>query len=109
MSAAQWMAAQLQRKADGRTAMALEVPRYNPHPAGVIREGSASQAILAYLGAQQPGRFVPSAELIKATGRPHSAVSWSLVYLRGLGLVEVVPDGARNPRYNRYRLVRGAG
>lgn len=106
MSGAGWMAGQLIRIADGRTAMPLQIPRYNPRPPGVIRDGSASHAILAYM-ATRPARFVSSAELITGTGRTHAAVSWALVYLRSLDLIEAVTDEARNPRYNRYRLSRG--
>lgn len=106
MSGAGWMAGQLIRIADGRASMPLELPRYNPRPPGVIRDGSASHAILAYL-ATRPARFVSSAELITGTGRTHAAVSWALVYLRSLDLIEAVTDEARNPRYNRYRLAKG--
>lgn len=104
---ASWMTGQLLRMADGRQAMKLTEPRYNPRPAGVIREGSASHAILAYMHTR-PARFVSNAELIHGTGRTHAAVSWALVYLRSLGVIEAVADEARNPRYNRYRLVKGS-
>lgn len=88
--------------------MPLEVPRYNPRPAGVIREGSASHAILLYLSKKPATRFVSSAELISGTGRTHAAVSWALVYLRSLSLIDAVTDEARNPRYNLYRLAKGS-
>lgn len=99
------MTHQLLLIADGRKAMQLDEPRYNPRPPGVIREGSASHAILAYLD-KRPARYVSNAELIRETGRSHSSISWSLVYLRSIGLIEAVSDGARNPRYNRYRLAK---
>lgn len=105
MSGAGWMAGQLISMADGRAAMPLELPRYNPRPAGVIRDGSASHVILAYL-ATRPARLVSCAELITGTGRTHAAVSWALVYLRSIGSIEAYEDGARNPRYLKYRLKR---
>ena len=101
-----WMANELTKLAELRGGLNLLIPRYNPRPPGVIRDGSASHAILAYL-ATRPARFVSSAELITGTGRTHAAVSWALVYLRSLDLIEAVTDEARNPRYNRYRLTKG--
>lgn len=100
-----WVAGQLLRMSDARSAMPLQCPRYNPRPAGVIRQDSASDAVLSYLEAR-PGRWFTSAELIASTGRTHAAVSWALVYLRSLDVIEAAADEARNPRYNRYRIVR---
>lgn len=100
-----WIAGQLLRLADARSAMPLQCPRYNPHPPGVIWQGSASDAVLSYLEAH-PGRWSTSAELIVSTGRTHAAVSWALVYLRSLGAIEAATDAARNPRYLKYRMRR---
>lgn len=104
MSGAGWMAGQLLRMADGR-AMKLEQPRFNPRPPGVIREGSATDAVLQVLE-KHPGRFFTCCELISRTKRTHASVSWALLYLRGQGLVHVTGDGARNPRYLRYRIFK---
>lgn len=99
------MAGQLLRMADGRTAMKLEQPRYNPRPPGVIRDGSATDSVLRVL-TSHPGRFFTACELISRTNRSHAAVSWALLYLRAQGLVLVSGDSARNPRYLRYRVVK---
>jgi DNA-binding transcriptional ArsR family regulator len=77
------------------------VARFNPRPAGVIREGSASDAILKCL--RETGGFKTEAQILLKTGRSHSAVSWSLLYLQRLGLVEAMPETHRNSRYQRYR------
>lgn len=78
--------------------------RFNPRPAGVIREGSASDAVLHVL--KECGGFRTEAQLIWITKRSHSAVSWALIYLIRLGLVESRPDTVRSSRYKKYRAVR---
>jgi hypothetical protein len=105
MSGAQWMAGQLLRMADGRSAMPLENTRYNPRPPGVIRQGSASDEVLRIL-TENPNRYFTYAELRARCARSHAAMSWACIYLRRLGVVEVVGDGARNPCYLRYRIAR---
>jgi hypothetical protein len=77
--------------------------RFNPRPPGVIREGSASEAVLMVLRSA-PG-FRTEGQLVFATKRSHAAVSWALLYLQQLGLVKAVPDVARNTRYKRYACV----
>ena len=105
MSGAGWMARQLLTMADGR-AMRLEQPRYNPRPPGVIREGSATDEVLKLLSAY-PGRFFSYAEIrARCRHRSHAALSWGLIYLKRMGLVQVVGDDARNPQYLRYRIAK---
>ena len=100
-----WTASQLALIAEKRAVgLGLQTPRYNPRPAGVIREGSATDAELAILAARR-GMFMSHAQIAKATGRSIKAVDWALLYLRSQGLVECVPDAARNPRYLRYRAL----
>lgn len=108
MTTAAWMAEQLQRAADGRRAMALTVPRYNPRPAGVIREGSATDAVLCTLR-QRPGAWLTHAQILVLTQRGTKAICWALLYLKANGLVESAPDESRNARYQRYRLIMGRG
>ena len=86
-------------------APAAPVRRFNPRPAGVIREGSTSEAILAYLR-EVPG-FKTEAQIIWKTRRSHSAVSVALLYLIRQGLIESRPDPTRSTRYKRYRAIRG--
>lgn len=71
---------------------------------GVLMEAGASMAVLKYLRVE--GEYRVAAEIIQGTGRSHSAVSWALLFLRRIGLVESVPDSRRNPRYLRYRARR---
>jgi hypothetical protein len=99
---ADWMAGQLIRMADGR-AMKLEQPRYNPRPPGVIREGSATDAVYQVLHAN-PKRFFTCGELMNRTKRSHAAVSWALIYLRDvLHVVETTSD-SRQGNWLRYRF-----
>lgn len=106
MTSAAWMAEQLQRAADGRRAMVLNVPRYNPRPAGVIREGSATDAVLSALQ-QRPGAWLTHAQILVLTQRGTKAICWALLYLKAQGLVESTADESRNARYQRYRLAKG--
>lgn len=108
MTTASWMADQLQRAADGRRAMPLEVARYNPRPAGVIREGSASHTTLAALQAR-PGQWLTHAQILHITGLGTKAACWALIYLTAQGHIESTPDDSRNARYRRYRAAKPQG
>ncbi len=99
---ADWMAAQLL----ARTPVALEVPRYNPRPAGVMREGSATKAVWDVLRAR-PLMFFTHAQIMASTRRSAKSVDWALIFLRSQAMVESVPDEGRNPRYLRYRVTKG--
>lgn len=105
MTSAAWMAEQLQRAADGRRAMPLEQPRYNPRPAGVIREGSASDITLAALR-ERPGVWLTHAQILGITGLGTKAACWALIYLAAQGHIESTSDDSRNARYRRYRAAK---
>lgn len=76
--------------------------RHNPRPPGVIRDGSATESVLALLETQ-PRRWWTHGQVMALTGRSTKAVGFALLYLRQLELVDVEPDG-RNARYFRYRF-----
>lgn len=76
--------------------------RHNPRPPGVIRDGSASEAVLALLETQ-PRRWWTHGQIMALTGRSTKAIGFALLYLRQLELVDVEHD-ARNARYFRYRF-----
>lgn len=69
---------------------------------GVLMEAGASMAVLKYLRGEG-GEYRTAADILQGTGRSHSAVSWALLFLRRIGIVESVPDSRRNKRYLRYR------
>lgn len=95
-----WAAQQLALLAEQRAKPVLE--RFNPRPLGVIQKGSTTDEILQFL-TKNKDRFFTCEQLMKASGRTHSAVSFSLIYLREQKLVETVQDEQRNSRYLRYR------
>ena len=104
-----WVAQQLARSTHPNTGgLGLEMPRYNPRPAGVMLEGKTPQLVLVFLQ-QSPKRFYTHLEIVQGTGRTGKAVDWALAYLRETGRVEA-SRGAdhRNGRYLRYRLASGA-
>lgn len=107
MTSTAWTAQQLERAADGRRAMALQVPRYNPRPAGVILTGSASDCVLAALR-EHPGMWLTHAQILGLTKRSTKSVCWALIFLKANGLVESTADDSRNARYQRYRAAKGA-
>lgn len=74
----------------------------NPRPPGVIREGSATAAVLNFLR-ENPHRYHTAGGIVNATGRSAKAVCWGLLYLRSQGQIEAIGDGLRNPRYLLYR------
>lgn len=81
--------------------------KFNPRPAGVIQPGSATEAVLAFLKTS-PG-LKTEAQIVWATKRSHSAVSWALLRLRAWGMIEAIGDPSRNSRYLRYRISTNQG
>ena len=102
-----WLTKQTQAARAGLSAEKPKLPRrFNPHPPGVIREGSATSAVLKLLN-DHPKRSWCHYEIIEATGRTRVAVGWALIFLRSQGLIECLPDAHRNSRYLRYRAIGG--
>lgn len=85
--------------------------RHNPRPPGVPRPGSASACVVEYLrsitGLRTKAQVVIGVNQVRkaAEQEPLSgkAIDWALLYLRNQDLIQAVGDGARNPRYLRYR------
>lgn len=76
---------------------------YNPNPAGVIKDDSATDRVLRFLRAN-PQRFLSHGQIVAGTGCKPKNVDWSLYYLRGLGIVECRNRGGRrSPLYMEYR------
>lgn len=82
-------------------------PRFQPRPKGVIRPGSATEAVLVFLRAT-PHRFYRHHEIVEHVGRSKVAVDWALIFLREQALVECIPDSIRNSKYMRYRAAPAA-
>lgn len=81
-----------------------EPARFNPRPAGVMRPGSTTEAVLRYLQGR-PGRaWITRQQIVVATSRSGKAVDWALIFLRSLDLVEASQDPEpHRSRYLRYR------
>lgn len=96
-----WMAHQLLR-----CSVTMDRPQMpvNPRPPGVVRPGSASEAVLVLMRAH-PGRLFWRWQLIGSTGRSRKAVDYALLYLERTGAIDVIRDGAAL-RF-RARLMRG--
>lgn len=104
-----WVAQQIRQAADRADLLPAPAPRFNPRPPGVIREGSATDEVLAIL-ANFPNRYFTYGDLRGLLSeRSHASMSWALLYLRRVGLVQVIGDGARNPQYLRYRFAKKQG
>lgn len=84
------------------------MPRFNPRPPGVIRPGSATQAVLSFLN-ENPGRNFTCFELCKYTDRSMKSVNHACLYLRATEQIDAFPDGVRNSRYFRYQAIRKSG
>lgn len=100
----EWMARQITSSQAGRNSLGLELPRYNPRPAGVLQEGGAAKAVMAFL-AVHPERFFTFAQIVVATQRTTKSLDWACIFLRSLGYVECARDEGRNSRYLRYRVM----
>jgi hypothetical protein len=81
---------------------------FNPRPPGVIRDGSATRAVMAELVHCYPAWRTQS-QLCWTLKRERGAVQWALRYLQQLELIQSVPDAVRNPRYRRYRAIPQEG
>ena len=103
MSANPWAAqfAQL-AKQSSRPALTART-YYNPRPAGVIRNGSATHALLDLFKAH-PNRYFTHAEILWRTKCSKRAIDWALIYLKSQQLIKCVSDDGRNLRYFRYKL-----
>ena len=99
-----WTAGQLIAAAQ-RRGLNLTTPRYNPRPAGVICEGSATHAVYVFLQSK-PNVYFSLAQLIHQTGRTKRSVDFGVAYLRQLGLIDAIPDTYRSTRYLRYSLIK---
>lgn len=99
-----WMAQQLARSRREQPQV-LDMPRYNPRPCGVIRPGSATDAVLALLCKRMPV-FLAHHQIMDQTQRTTKAVGWALIYLRAQGYIESTVDASRNARYQRYRATQ---
>lgn len=93
-----WVASQLALKFSEPIAQ----PRFNPRPPGVIRPGSATQAVLTFLN-DNPGRSFSCFELCKYTERSMKSVNHACLFLRATEHIQSYPDSVRNPRYRRYQ------
>lgn len=100
-----WVADQIESAATSQRGLGLAVPRYNPRPAGVLQEGGAAKAVLAFLQAH-PDRFFTFSQIVTHTKRTHKSLDWACIFLRSLGYVECVRDEGRNSRYLRYRVAK---
>ncbi len=106
MNGVDWLAQRIMATANADMATSSEEAlRFNPRPPGVIRDGSATQAVLLHLQ-RYPGRYFHRAQIVTATARTERAVDWALIFLRAQRRIQVVEDIQRNPRYFRYGIAK---
>jgi len=101
-----WVARQLDISSGGNS-LKLQVQRFNPHPAGVMRDGGAAKDVLGFLQAH-PGRFFTLNQILIGTGRTPKSVDWACIFLRSTGRIECYRDDGRNSRYLRYAAIKEA-
>jgi hypothetical protein len=102
-----WVTQQLQIAVNPSRAGVERLTRFNPRPEGVIQQGGATEAVLAYMQLH-PRRWFRHYEITHAVTHSRVAVDWALIRLKSYGLIESVSDEGRNSRYLRYRLKQGA-
>lgn len=98
-----WVAQQIRTIREASDALPPSLIRFNPRPAGVIRDGSATEEVLRFLR-HNPKRFYCHHEIQSGTSRTKVSIDWALIYLRQQALIECVSDSYRNPRFLRYRI-----
>lgn len=105
MNGVEWLAQRIAAAANRDLDENPEAPRFNPRPPGVIREGSATQAVHLFLEARR-GIFFTRVQIVAATGRSERSVDWALLFLKAQQKVKAVEDTNRNPRYLRYGIAK---
>ncbi len=95
-----WLALQLRAIAETNQKPAAK-PKFNPRPAGVIQDGSATQAVMLFLK-RHHDIYYTHFQICRETGCSGKAVDWALRFLKQSGAIECVPDHVRNSRYLRY-------
>jgi hypothetical protein len=98
---AEWIANQLSRIGAARR-HAPQMPRFNPRPAGQIRPGSATDAVLKLLVVRYPA-FLNHAQIQAQTGCTGGSMAWAISYLKAQKHIESTTDDGRNLRYSKYR------
>lgn len=106
MSESWWLAHQLLALGEQRERVEVSPPPFNPRPAGVIRDGSATETVLEWMRTRDPAAWWTRGQIMAGTRRTEKSVNWALLYLRSEGYIECIPDGSRNPQYLRYRATR---
>lgn len=105
LSGTAWTAKQLLAYPVARSAPnSRGTPPFNPRPPGVIRFGSTTDVVYRFLLAN-PKRRYWQRQIVAGVHRSDKTVSWALVYLRSLGLIESRADG-RHARNLTYRILR---
>lgn len=93
-----WVASEIMRMARQRDPLPeSQFCRYNPRPAGVIRPGSASAAVLELLSSR-PGQWLYRNQIISITGRTRKSVDWALIYLETASLIEGTERSGTSPQ-----------
>ncbi len=106
MNGIDWLAARIIDAANRDMAAGPTPQRFNPRPAGVIRDGSATQAVLDFLRLH-PGRYFTHPQIVAATGRTEKACDWALLFLRAKNKVRAESaDAARSHGYLRYSIAQ---
>ena len=101
----EWTAHQLISFPIARLGAELPTRRgFNPRPRGVLCVGSTTDAVYQFLLRAHAERRWRCHQIVTAVARSPKTVSWSLVYLQAIGLIEATPDGG-NVRYLKYRVV----
>lgn len=77
-------------------------PAFNPRPPGVIRKGSATEAVYKLLKAH-PHMAYTHGQIVALTGRSPKAVDWGVLFLRRREMIMCFGD-PRNSRYWVYQL-----
>lgn len=75
----------------------------NPKPPGAMLPGRTTLVVYEWLCEQDPSQWWAEWHIRRHVKRGHGVVSWSLLRLRELGMIECRPDW----NHSRYLLYRG--
>lgn len=99
-----WIATELLRLSAQAAAQSSPPSRRENPGAGRWRSGSATETVFVWLHeARRRKVWWTKERIVRGTGCTPKSVDWALLFLRGVGLVEITTD-PRCDRYHRYRI-----
>lgn len=104
MNPTEWSADQIKKLVPSQSSR----NHFNPRPAGLMRDDSATSLIYAFLKKQKPNIWFCESDLHKHVDKSRSAISWGLLFLRSQNLVRTKSADQKEGCQERYLVYQYA-